>query len=150
MRCEYQHAGSRESVTAVDLGQLAQAGATAIVGLMATDLWTQVQARVAKLFSAGDLAREREATSDLEELRRTWTTADETQQAEVVAELRGRLKERLRSDPQLAEQFDALVAEIRDHVDRRPPVTVLHQHAVANRGSRVVQAGGDVIGDPLW
>jgi hypothetical protein len=137
-----------EVVTIVDVGQLAQAGAIAITSSIATGLWGQVQARVAKLFSGGDSEREQVAASELEELRRAWAEADERGQAELVAELRQRLMERLQDDHGLAEQFNALVTEVHHHVEQGRPATVIHQQATAK--GNVIQAGHDVIEDSRW
>lgn len=146
MRMRLLLTGGRE--TTVDVGRLAQAGATAIAGSLATDLWKQVKGRVASLFSAGDSKREREAISELEELSRAWVKVDESGRSELVAELRGQLKERLRRNPQLAEQFAALVAEVADRLEQHTPAApTIRQSATAGRD--VIQGGRDVtIGKP--
>jgi hypothetical protein len=133
----------------MDLSQLAQTGAASIVGAMATDTWSLVRDRLANLLGGGDTARERDEAEELEASHRALAAADETQRSDqerdLGSELRGRIKERLRDDPRFAVELSALIEEIRE---RNPPTSrETHIQATADRGSTVIQAGRDVIGD---
>jgi hypothetical protein len=138
-------------MSAIDVVQLAQQGAAAIVTAMMTDAWIQVRTRLAGMLSSGIPEREREEVDDLEGLRRSLLTADESAQAaiarDVETELRGQLKIHLRRDEHIAAQFAAFVAEVSEAVGGRSSARV-SLWGNADRGSTVIQAGRDIIGGP--
>jgi predicted metal-dependent RNase len=123
---------------------LAQGGATVLVTAMATDLWTQVRRQVARLLGHGDDAAADSLEQELEESSVALRSAtDDVQARDVQAELRGVLRTRLRADPELAAQFQALIEEVRAQLPATAPV--VKQTATADRGSVVIQAGRDAI-----
>jgi hypothetical protein len=100
-----------------ELAQLAASGATSLVGLMATDAWTQVRGRLARFFARGGAGTEEDAVSaDLERSRDELTAAREagdTATAEDVrAEWRLRLRRALQADPAAAGELRRLLAEL--------------------------------------
>ncbi len=113
----------------MDVAQVAQAVATALVGAMATDAWGQA-ARHA-LVAAGEDARARCAEA-------------------LVNDLRGQLKVRLRHDLDLAERFDKLATAISEQARHAHQVVAVSQYAAAGDHGTVIQVGHDLIGqDPL-
>jgi hypothetical protein len=129
----------------LDVVALAQAGATALVGAMATDTWTQLRTRVARLLGRDDAAEQQAALDQLDDTRAAVDSAKDKEQArEAEAELRALLKARLRSDPTLAAQFAVLVEEVRAQLAGPAPTTV-SQRARADRGATVIQSGRDSI-----
>ncbi|MFC1418119.1 hypothetical protein [Streptacidiphilus cavernicola] len=97
-----------------ELAGLVGSGATTIVGLMATDLWTQTRDRIGRLFARG--ADPAAVTADLEASRTELVAArqagDETAVADVEAEWRSRLRRVLQSDPAAAAELRALLDEV--------------------------------------
>jgi hypothetical protein len=136
----------------VDLGELAQAGATALVSAMTTDFWGEVRAKTAKVFSRGDSTRADEVTADLQRARGQLVAARPSERddiaREIRAELRGMLRERLRWESDLTEQFGLLLEEIRAHAAAVPNVRPANQQAVADRGATIIQVGRDLYGQP--
>lgn len=128
-----------------DIAALAQAGAQVIVAAMATETWSQVRVRVGRLFGRGDEPGQQQAFDDLDEVQanlRSDPTDTAAHDAEV--ELRTLVKARLRSDPELAAQFAALVDELANEVRGTRSTTVVDQRGHANHGGTVIQAGRDV------
>ncbi|MFB8243053.1 hypothetical protein ACFC58_41600 [Kitasatospora purpeofusca] len=122
-----------------EIAQLVTTGATTVVGLMATEAWTQARSRLAALFGRGRDAEE--VSAELEEIRVEVVRADGD--AELVgdqaAELRNRLRRLLRQDPQAAAELAAL---LREFTPRQQPGTTVHNEM--NHGTihgSVVQAG---------
>jgi len=131
-----------------DLAALAQSGAATIVGAMAVDVWPEVRGRLGRLFGDGDAIRERQALAELDEVRAAAGQArDEGGTGDALIELRGVLKARLRSDPELAAAFQALVAEVAQQLPATPAArATITQRARASRGASIIQAGRDVHG----
>lgn len=97
-----------------ELAALVGSGATTIVGLMATDAWTQTRDRIGRLFARGGdpaaVTLELEASrSDLVAARQT---GDEASAAEVETEWRSRLRRVLQTDPAAAVELRALLEEV--------------------------------------
>jgi hypothetical protein len=138
----------------MDVAQVAQAVATALVGAMATDAWGQIRARVARLWSGGEPGWEREVSEELEAARHALVAAGEDARARcaeaLVNDLRGQLKVRLRHDLDLAERFDKLATAISEQARHAHQVVAVSQYAAAGDHGTVIQVGHDVIGqDPL-
>ncbi|GAA3262552.1 hypothetical protein ACFO1B_57070 [Dactylosporangium siamense] len=128
-----------------DLVALAQNGAATIVAAMAADVWPAVRGRLGRLFGNGDATLEEQALAELDEARAAIDHADGDHAAgEALGELRGALKARLRTDPDLAAAFQALVDEVAAQLPTPVAGTTITQHARADRGSTVIQAGRDV------
>jgi hypothetical protein len=101
-----------------ELAALASSGATTLVGLMATDAWTQVRDRVAALFGrAGDAGDADAAAEELRHSQEDLLTAraegDEAAVAEdIEAVWRSRLRRVLRADPAAADELRRLLDEL--------------------------------------
>jgi hypothetical protein len=129
---------------AFEVVALAQTGAQVIVTAMAGEAWTQIRARIGRLFGGGDDQRQQRALEDLDETQAALNTASsEVQTREAQVELRALLKAWLRADPELAAQFADLIDEVAVQVNAAQPATTVIQRARADHGSTVVQAGRD-------
>ncbi|MFE9692419.1 hypothetical protein [Micromonospora sp. NPDC005806] len=132
------------SAMSIDVAALAQAGAQVIVTAMATETWTQVRARIGRLFGRGDEQLQQQALDDLDETRAALKAAAGDEDArDSQVELRALLKARLRADPELAAQFAVLVEEVAAEVAAAPQVSTVTQRARADHGGMVIQAGRD-------
>jgi hypothetical protein len=82
-----------------ELAALASSGATALVGLMVSDSWTQVKEGFARLFArpAGEIPPEELETARIE-LLTAHLESDHAKQAAIQDRWRTRLQELLRSD----------------------------------------------------
>ncbi|KJY33524.1 hypothetical protein [Streptomyces sp. NRRL S-495] len=122
-----------------EIAQLVTTGATTVVGLMATEAWTQARSRLAALFGRGRDAEE--VSAELEEIRVEVVRADGD--AELVgdqtAELRNRLRRLLRQDPRAAAELEALLREFAPR--QRPGATVHNEIHNGTFNESVVQAG---------
>ncbi|WP_328957596.1 hypothetical protein [Kitasatospora purpeofusca] len=123
-----------------EIAQLVTTGATTVVGLMATEAWTQLRSRLAGLLGRGRDAEE--VSAELEEIRVEVVRADGD--AELVgdqaAELRNRLRRLLRQDPRAAAELDAL---LREFTPRQQPGVTVYNQTISNGtfNESVVQAG---------
>ncbi|MFF0502158.1 hypothetical protein ACFYUH_00950 [Streptomyces fimicarius] len=120
-----------------ELTALAASGATTFVGLMATEAWTQVRGRVARLLARGEDTEAVDA--ELEESRAELTAAradsDEETAADIEAEWRTRLRRALRANPEAA-------AQLRDLLDELAPLQPAgHTVSVTNTISGGTQHG---------
>jgi hypothetical protein len=120
-----------------ELAILANAGATALIGLMVSDSWAQVKERFARLFARGGATAStlwRLETSQAE-LMAARAKGDDALASAIEDEWRARLHHLLRSDPTVGE-------ELRDLLN--PPASVGDVYNV-NSGSvrfgSVIQAG---------
>ncbi|MEV8379185.1 hypothetical protein AB0P21_40995 [Kribbella sp. NPDC056861] len=127
----------------MDIGELARAGATTVVTAMSTGAWEVLRARIARLFGRESENQELELTADLDRARQQ-VIQNPDQNAVVEAELRGHLKQLLRTYPQLTDDFAILVAE--NTAPAGPGA--ISQRAFADRGSRITQIVGDGNGRP--
>ncbi|MFB6894526.1 hypothetical protein ACFCX4_35110 [Kitasatospora sp. NPDC056327] len=94
-----------------EIAQLVTGGATTVVGLMATDAWTQLRSRLAGLLGRGrDSA---EVSAELEEIRVEVLGAggDTGLVDDQTAEVRNRLRRVLREDPGAAAEFRSILLE---------------------------------------
>ncbi|MFJ4097774.1 hypothetical protein ACIPYS_39955 [Kitasatospora sp. NPDC089913] len=122
-----------------EIAQLVTTGATTVVGLMATEAWTQLRSRLAGLLGRGRDAEE--VSAELEEIRVEVVRADGD--AELVgdqaAELRNRIRRALRQDPQAAAELAALLREFAPR--QQPGLTVHNEIRGGTFNESVVQAG---------
>ncbi|MGW4152376.1 hypothetical protein ACWEDF_04380 [Micromonospora chersina] len=123
--------------------EVAQAGATALVAAMATDAWTTVRSTAARLVGANTDERSAPELTWLEERRHVLAALPADDRAVAVAALReqvaGVLLARLIDHPERAELVERIIAA----TGSATPVTAVTQHATADRGGRVFQAGRD-------
>lgn len=133
-----------------ELTALAASGATAFVGLMATEAWNQVRGRVARFLARGEDGED-SATVDaeLEESRAALMAArrsgDEDGTADVTAEWRIRLRRALRDNPEAARELRELLDELAPHQAAAPTVTVNNNVNGGTYYSPVIQ-GHDISG----
>ncbi|MEU9131415.1 hypothetical protein AB0D08_25465 [Kitasatospora sp. NPDC048540] len=128
---------------------LATSGASTLVGLMVTELWTEARGRFASLFGR----RSEAVGEELEEVRRELLCADDQAAAAVGAEAEweARLRRALAADPEAAAQLRALLDELAPHQEPAPAPGSVH-NSITGRGvynEPVIQAGyvqGDVNG----
>ncbi|MEV0192076.1 hypothetical protein AB0I39_26510 [Kitasatospora purpeofusca] len=135
-----------------EIAQLVTTGATTVVGLMATEAWTQARSRLAALFGRGRDTEE--VSAELEEIRAEVVRADGD--AELVgdqaAELRNRLRRLLREDPRAVDRLRAVLEEFAPRAPQ-PGSVVYRSTNTLSGGSHntVIQAGfvnGPLPGGP--
>ncbi|MFF1420512.1 hypothetical protein [Streptomyces sp. NPDC058280] len=109
-----------------ELAALATSGATALVGLMVSDAWTQGRERLARFFARGEdeSAAEEELRVSQQELAAARETDDEAAAADIEAIWRMRLRRVLRTDPAAAQELRLLLAELTPPAGREPAVVV--------------------------
>ncbi|MEV0277759.1 hypothetical protein AB0I22_15460 [Streptomyces sp. NPDC050610] len=97
-----------------ELAALAASGATTVVGLMASDAWTQAKQRLARFFArdGDESAADGELELSCEELTAARDGSDERTAADIEADWRQRLRYVLRTDPAAADELRALLAEL--------------------------------------
>ncbi|MFE7193592.1 hypothetical protein [Kitasatospora sp. NPDC057541] len=128
-----------------EIAQLVTTGATTVVGLMATEAWTQLRSRLAGLLGRGRDAEE--VSAELEEIRVEVVRADGDEELvdDQRAELRNRIRRLLRQDPQVAEELRALLEEF---TPRQPQSVVVHHTVNTVRDSTVrgtvIQTGAQI------
>ncbi|MFF8775510.1 hypothetical protein [Kitasatospora sp. NPDC015120] len=122
-----------------EIAQLVTTGATTVVGLMATEAWTQLRSRLAGLLGRGRDAEE--VSAELEEIRVEVVRADGDEElvGDQTAELRNRIRRLLRQDPRAAGELRELLAEFAP----RQPQSVEVNHIVNTVSHSTVQ--GSVI-----
>jgi hypothetical protein len=109
-----------------ELTALATSGATTVVGLMASDAWTQVRTRLARFFArdgeAGQVGQELELSR--QELAAARAADDDLAAGDIEAEWRTRLRRTLRADPAAASELRLLLAELAPDSPQGTTVTV--------------------------
>ncbi|WNF25530.1 hypothetical protein RI138_01205 [Streptomyces sp. C11-1] len=124
-----------------ELMTLAASGATTVVGLMATEAWTQVRGRLARFLSRGEDTDAVDA--ELEESRAELTAAradaDEATAADIEAEWRTRLRRALRANPEAAEELRTLLDELAPLQPSAPTVSVSNSVSGGTQYAPVVQ-----------
>lgn len=130
-----------------ELTALAASGATAFVGLMATEAWNQVRGRVARLLARGEDSEDVDA--ELEESRAELMAArrsgDEDGAADIAAEWRVRLRRALRDNPEAERELRSLLDELAPHQPSAPTVTVNNSTNGGTYHGQVIQ-GHDISG----
>ncbi|GAA2802828.1 hypothetical protein RMN57_09715 [Kitasatospora sp. CM 4170] len=118
--------------------QVMASGATTVVGLMATDAWTQVRTRLAALFARGRGAEE--VSAELEEIRVEVVRAGHDAEAveDSTAEVRGRIRRLVRQDPAAAAELQEILEEFRHHLPEQPQVVVNNTIHGGSFGSGIV------------
>ncbi|MFJ4709278.1 hypothetical protein ACIP6I_31115 [Streptomyces anulatus] len=97
-----------------ELTALAASGATAFVGLMVTEAWTQARGRVARFLARGEDVDviDAELEESREELTAARAAADDEAVADVEEEWRIRLRRALRANPEAADELRTLLEEL--------------------------------------
>ncbi|MFB7473305.1 hypothetical protein [Kitasatospora sp. NPDC056184] len=106
-----------------EIAQLVTTGATTVVGLMATEAWTQLRSRLAGLLGRGRDAEE--VSAELEEIRVEVVRADGDTElvGDQTAELRNRIRRLLRQEPDAAGELRALLEEFTPRQPRQVVIT---------------------------
>ncbi|MET9702660.1 hypothetical protein AB0B51_31560 [Streptomyces griseus] len=111
-----------------ELTALAASGATAFVGLMVTEAWTQARGRMARFLARGEDVDvvDAELEESREELLAARRDGDEDGAADVTAEWRVRLRRALRDNPGAAEELRGLLDELAPAHSAGTTVSVNH------------------------
>ncbi|MBV6698365.1 hypothetical protein [Kitasatospora aureofaciens] len=123
-----------------EIVQLAASGASALLGLMVNEAWSQVKPRFARLFGQG---REEDVAEELEETRTELVEAREDGESATrgaQAEWERRLRRALR-DPEAVTQLRAILKEFTPETPEQAPGSV-HNEISGNATvhGKVVQA----------
>lgn len=118
---------------------LATSGATTVVGLMASDLWTEVRGRVAALFGR----RSESVGEELELAREELLAAEDGPGAAAAAEAEwgNRLRRALAADPTAAAQLRSLLEELAPRGEAPGPGAVVNTINGGSYTGVVIQAG---------
>ncbi|MYV97343.1 hypothetical protein [Streptomyces sp. SID3343] len=127
-----------------EIAALAASGAITLMGLMVSDAWQQVRARVGRLVSRG--GDERVVTAELEATRAELVAAERTGDTAPAMELRTewelRLRQLLRADPAAAAELRALLADTEGLRTGMPAPTSVHNTVSGGTlHGPVIQAG---------
>ncbi|MFH9267825.1 hypothetical protein ACH4KN_26800 [Streptomyces sp. NPDC017546] len=124
-----------------ELTALAASGATAFVGLMVTEAWTQARGRVARFLGGGedDEAVDAELEASRAELTAARAAADDEAVADVEEEWRIRLRRALRANPGAADELRALLDELSPHAPAGPAVSVTNTISGGTQNGPVIQ-----------
>ncbi|MFI1887293.1 hypothetical protein [Streptomyces jumonjinensis] len=99
-----------------ELATLAASGATALVGAMVSDAWSQARERVARFLARGEDPQPVDYAEELETFRTELVAAHDAEDTEAAADIedewRLRLRRALRADPAAAEELRVLLAEL--------------------------------------
>ncbi|MBB5939801.1 hypothetical protein [Streptomyces zagrosensis] len=109
-----------------ELTALAASGATALVGLMVSETWTQARDRVARFFARGgdENSVDDELRLSQMELLVARAADDELTAADIEAGWRMRVRRALQADPAAADELRLLLAELGADEDGDPAGTV--------------------------
>ena len=131
------------------LEALAVAGATALVGAMATDAWQAARAGFAKLFGRGDRQKLELADRRLDQAAAQVAQADHNNQDRVRGELLAawqvRLQDLLDEQPDAEEELRTLTAQIHAQLPATQQAWVQHNLARDHGTIYGVQAGDQHI-----
>lgn len=133
----------------MDLAGLAQLGATAIVGAMATDAWVEARTGLARFLAGHNVDREAEEADRLDEASRVLLIAPDSERREVMRNLRSELQEalhlRLRDAPDTAADLATLIDQISARLPATSPEHIVSQQVTAGARSTIYQAGRDIV-----
>ncbi|WP_097869242.1 hypothetical protein [Streptomyces sp. rh34] len=124
-----------------ELTALAASGATAFVGLMVTEAWTQARGRVARFLGRGedDEAVDAELEASRRELTAARAAADDEAVADVEEEWRIRLRRALRANPEAADELRALLDDLSPLAPAGPAVSVTNTVSGGIQNAPVLQ-----------
>ncbi|MEV4613600.1 hypothetical protein AB0K43_13505 [Kitasatospora sp. NPDC049258] len=120
---------------------LATSGATTLVGLMVTELWSEARGRFAALFGR----RSEAVCEDLDAVRAELLAAEDQDAAAAGAEAEwtARLRRALAADPAAAAQLRALLDELAPHQPAPAAGSVHNTITGGEFHSPVIQSGRD-------
>ncbi|MFD7128980.1 MULTISPECIES: hypothetical protein [Streptomyces] len=124
-----------------ELTALAASGATAFVGLMVTEAWTQARGRVARFLARGEDVDviDAELEESREELTAARAAADDEAVADVEEEWRIRLRRALRANPEAAGELRTLLDELSPLGAAAPEVSVTNSISGGTQNGPVFQ-----------
>ncbi|MFD4177276.1 hypothetical protein [Streptomyces anulatus] len=124
-----------------ELTALAASGATAFVGLMVTEAWTQARGRVARFLARGEDVDviDAELEESREELTAARAAADDEAVADVEEEWRIRLRRALRANPEAADELRTLLDELSPLGAAAPEVSVTNSISGGTQNGPVFQ-----------
>jgi hypothetical protein len=125
-----------------ELTALAVSGATTVVGLMATEAWTQVRGRLSRFLvrDGGDTgAVDAELEESRAELTAALADADEDTAADIEAEWRTRLRRTLRANPEAADELRTFLDELAPTQPAGPAVSVTNTVSGGTQHGPVIQ-----------
>lgn len=124
-----------------ELTALAASGATAFVGLMVTEAWTQARGRVARFLARGEDVDviDAELEESREELTAARAAADDEAIADVEEEWRIRLRRALRANPEAADELRTLLDELSPLGAAGPAVSVTNSISGGTQNGPVFQ-----------
>ena len=115
------------------LETLAAAGATALIGAIATDVWQAARSGFARLFGRGDQRRQELVDKRLAEAATQVTQADPSDQERARQELRAawqvRLRDLLEEHPGAEEELRTLTEQVQAQLPAAQPAWVQHNLA---------------------
>jgi hypothetical protein len=133
-----------------ELTALTSTAATTVVQLLATAAWEQAASAVGRLWRRVHPERVETVQAELEESRAEVLAArqagDEQVEQALVGEWHGRLRRLVVADPQLVDELQRVVAELRSALADVDPAqhTTITMQATTFGSSRVNQAGRDL------
>ncbi|MBG0568411.1 hypothetical protein [Actinoplanes aureus] len=131
----------------LDFNEIAGAAASAVVTAMATNAWSDVRTKFARILGRGESSDEEEALTELDGMHSTYAAARPELKPEVArdltAELRGQLRSRLRGDASFAAEFEALAEEISNHLGKSGGGLTVNQYGQSEGKSTFIQVGHD-------
>ncbi|MEU2071269.1 hypothetical protein [Streptomyces anulatus] len=124
-----------------ELTALAASGATAFVGLMVTEAWTQARGRMARFLARGEDVDviDAELEESREELTAARAAADDEAVADVEEEWRIRLRRALRANPEAADELRTLLEELSPLESAGPAVSVTNSISGGTQNGPVFQ-----------
>ncbi|WP_035804903.1 hypothetical protein [Kitasatospora mediocidica] len=122
---------------------LATSGATTVVGLMATELWTEARGRFAALFGR----RSESVCEDLDLAREELLAAEDRAGATTAAEAEwgNRLRRALSADPAAAAQLRSLLDELAPHTAPQASMSVHNNISDGTFHGMVIMTGTSTV-----
>ncbi|MEV0414009.1 hypothetical protein AB0I68_25155 [Streptomyces sp. NPDC050448] len=135
------------------LEMLAATGGTALVSAAATDAWQTTRSGFTRLLGRGNPQAEQTTAGRLDRLAAEVSRAASSQELESVrrdleAEWRGRLKDLLEEQPQLAAELGELIARVQGELPVAQQTFVQNNTAYGGGIQNITQGGDIIVGDP--
>ncbi|MEU6864981.1 hypothetical protein ABZ924_17140 [Streptomyces sp. NPDC046876] len=134
------------------LEMLAAAGGTALVGAVATDAWQTTRSGFTRLLGRGNPQAEQTTAGRLDRAAAEVSRASGPQELESVrrdlqAEWRGRLKDLLEEQPELAAELRELIARVEAELPASQQTWVQNNTAYGGGIQNITQSGDIIVGD---
>ncbi|MEU3775364.1 hypothetical protein AB0F11_19510 [Streptomyces sp. NPDC032472] len=134
------------------LEMLAATGGTALVSAAATDAWQTTRSGFTKLLGRGDAQAEQTAAGRLDRVAAEVSRAAGSHELESVrsdlrVEWRGRLKDLLEEQPELAAELRELIARVQAELPATPQTWVQNNTAHEGGIQNITQGGDIIVGD---